>query len=194
MRKLAVCLALLVLVPAFAASTGAQEAAQPAKSVSHAEAAGRPAHFYRLAFVLEELDSGGKPVNSRSFTTIVSTAGTRAGSFSVGTKIPVATGTQSPSENPNNFSTQFQYIDVGVKIKIDDTHEEGSNIAFGIVAEVSSLATPTVIAGVSEPVLRENVWSGDVLIPVGKPATVFKSDSLENKGSMQLEVTATPVD
>jgi hypothetical protein len=32
-----------------------------------------------------------------------------------------------------------------------------------------------------------------VLIPIGKPSVVFTSDSLDNKGSMQLVVTATPL-
>ncbi len=194
MRKLAVCFALLVLVAASAPASRAQESAKTADSASHADTAKTPAHFYRLDFLLEELDSAGKPANSRSFSTIVSTAGTRSGSFVVGTKVPIATGSVSPKSNPDSIETQFQYIDVGIKITASDIHEDGNHLAFNLRAEVSSLAAPSVIEGVSEPVLRQNVWSGDVLIPVGKPTSVFKSDSLENKGSMQLEMTAAPVE
>jgi hypothetical protein len=194
MRKIAVCFALLMLVPAFGASTRAQEATKPADSASRADAAKPPAHFYRLDYVLEELDSAGKPVNSRSFSTIVSTAGSRSGQFVVGTKVPIVTGTQNSKENPNAILTEFQYLDVGVKITARDIHEDGNHLTFDLRAEVSSLAAPTLLGGVSEPVLRENVWNGDVLIPIGKPTVAFKSDSLENKGSMQVEVTATAME
>jgi hypothetical protein len=194
MRKLAVCFALLVLVPAFATASRAQEATKPVDSASRADAAKPPAHFYRLDFVLEELDSAGKPVNSRSFSTVVGTAGSRSGSFTVGTKIPILTGPRDSKEGSNETPAQFQYIDIGTEITARDVHEEGSHLAFYLRAEVSSLATPEVLAGVSEPVLHENVWDGDVLAAIGKPTVAFKSDSLENKGSMQLEVTATTME
>jgi len=194
MRKLAIWVNLLVLVSVFAASTRAQEASKPAASGSHSDAAKSPGHFYRLNFVLEELDAAAKPVNSRSFSTIVSTAGFRRGSFTVGSKVPILTGTQAPKESPSAISTQFQYVDVGIKITAQDVQENGNRLAFYLHAEVSSLATPEVLVGVSEPVFRQNIWDGDVLIPVGKPTVAFKSDSLENKGSMQLEVTATPME
>lgn len=193
MRKLVLCISLLTLVPSFAVSIRAQEKPKPVDSASRPDAA-KPAHFYRLDYVLEELDSAGKPVNSRSFSMIISTAGFRRGSFTVGSKVPILTGTEAPKENPNAISSQFQYIDVGVKITASDIQEDGSHLTFNLRAEVSSLATPAMLAGVSEPVLRQNIWDGDVLIPIGKPTVAFKSDSLENKGSMQLEVTATSME
>lgn len=195
MRKLALCFALLVLVPVLAAaSLRAQEASKPAVSADRSDAAKPRAHFYRLDYVLEELDAAGKPVNSRSFSTIVSTAGTRSGSFTVGSKVPLITGAPASKGEPSELLTQFQYIDIGVKITASDIHEDGNHLAFNLHAEVSSLGAPTVLAGVSEPVIRQNVWNGDVLIPVGKTAPVFKSDSLDNTGSMQLEMTATPAE
>jgi hypothetical protein len=189
MRKFAVCFALLLLVPAFASLTRAQEASKPAVPASRPDAAKAPAHFYRLDFVLKELDASGKPVNSRSFTTSVSTAESQPNSIVVGSKVPLVTG--ASKNDSNSLLTQFQYIDLGVKITVSDVHEDGNRLAFNLHTEVSNPATPSVIAGVSEPVIRQNVWTGDVLIPVGKPTTVFKSDSLEDKGSMELEVTAT---
>ncbi len=192
MPKIAVCLAFLMLLPALAPASPAQDAVQPAGG--HADAAAPPAHFYRLDYVLEELDPAGKPVNSRSFSMIVSTGGTRSGTLAVGSKVPIMTGSQNPRDNPNAVETQFQYIDVGVKITASDIREEDNHLAFNLHAEVSSLEAPSVLNGVSEPVFRQNVWSGDVLIQVGKSTVAFKSDSLENKGSMQLEVTAAAVE
>ena len=194
MPKSAVCLALLVLLPASVIPARAQRSADPAQSASPADAARASANFYRLDFVLEELDSAAKPVNSRSFSVIVSTAGTRAASFTAGSKIPIITGTHNPKDDPSGSASEFQYIDIGTKITASDAREVRNQLSFNLHAEVSSLATPAMLHGISEPVLRENVWSGDVLIPIAKGTPVFKSASLEGKGSMQLEVTATLLD
>jgi hypothetical protein len=43
-------------------------------------------------------------------------------------------------------------------------------------------------------VIRQNSWQASVLIPVGKPTVVFSSDALENKGGMQVSMTATRLD
>ena len=196
MHKLAVCFSLLFLIPAFAVSTHAQ---QGRKAPATVEAPSGPAHFYRLDFVLEQLDESGQPVNSRSFATTVSTAGSRLGSITVGTRVPIATGSYSTpgttaAAAAGYDQTQFQYIDVGVKITARDVREDGNHLAFSLNAAVSSITTPVVLEGVSEPVIRNNVWNGDVLIPIGKPIVVSKSDSLDSKGSMQLIVTATPME
>ncbi|HEV2322495.1 MAG TPA: hypothetical protein VGS10_00970 [Terracidiphilus sp.] len=193
MRKLAVCISLLFFVPAFVPLVRAQEAAKASNTATGADTAA-PAHFYKLEFVLEELDSAGKPVNSRTFSTIVSTGKYQTGTIVTGSKVPLATGTESPKSAPDNVSTQFQYIDVGVKITTRDVHDDGNHLTFNLDTVVSNLGTPAVIAGVSEPVIRNNEWNGDVLIPIGKASTVFKSDSLDNKGSMQLVVTANRVE
>jgi hypothetical protein len=194
MPKLAVCFTLLLL-PVFAAAAPPQEGtSKPADSAARSDAAKPAAHFYRLDYALEELDESGKPVNSRSFSIIVSTAGTRSGTFVVGSKVPLVTGAESPKSDTNKFSTQFQYIDIGVKITANDIHEDGDRLAFNLNAEVSSLASPVTLEGVSEPVLRQNEWRADVLIPIGKATPVYKSDSLDNKGSMQLILTATRVE
>ena len=60
-----------------------------------------------------------------------------------------------------------------------------------ITANVSSVDEndPTL----HEPIIRQNQWLAVVLIPIGKPTVVCASDTLDSKGSMQLVVTATPV-
>lgn len=47
-------------------------------------------HYYRLEFVLKELDDAGRVVNSRTYHTSVSTDGKNS-SLRIGTKIPVRT-------------------------------------------------------------------------------------------------------
>lgn len=189
MRKLAVCLCLLFFVPALSGRARAQEHPSAPET---AKAPATPGHFYHLSFVLEELDASGKPVNSRSFATMVGTAGSRS-SITTGSKIPILTGTPHSAAG-DKLGPEFQYIDVGVKITTRDVHEDKGRLSFALTAEVSSLAAPEMIAGVSEPVFRQNVWEGTVLLPIGEPTVAFKSDDLDNKGTMQLVVTVTPAE
>jgi hypothetical protein len=192
MRKLASCIILLFLVPAFVTLSHAQESSHASKAASRPEADTAPAHFYTLRYVLEELDSAGKPVNSRSFSMTVSTAGTRSASFVVGSRIPIVTGAYSPKTVVD--TTQFQYVDVGVKMTATDIHEDGNHLAFNLNADVSSPGAPVMLSGVSEPVFHQNVWRAEVVVPISKPTIVFTSDDLDSKGSMELQVTATRID
>lgn len=187
MRKAAVCFCLLFFLSVFASKAHAQE---PAKAPESVKAPPAPEHFYKLNFVLEEIDASGKAVNSRSFSTTVSTADSRSDTITAGTKVPIATGSTAQG---SSSQTEFQYIDIGVKIVARDVHELAGRLAFKLRTEVSSLAAPEVIAGVSEPVVRQNTWEGSVLVPIGQATVVSKSDSLDNKGSLQVAVTATPV-
>jgi hypothetical protein len=191
MRKFLTCLCLLFLLPAFSPKAQSQPASNESDS---AKASAAPAHYYSLKFVLEELDSAGKPVNSRSFVTSVSTPLFQSSSIVTGSRIPLATASQGSKDGSDKFSTEFTYIDVGVKITTREVHEDGDRLSLNLDTVVSSLGAPTMLAGVAEPLLHNNQWRGTVLVPIGKPATVFKSDSLDSKGSMQLVVTATRVE
>jgi hypothetical protein len=59
---------------------------------------------------------------------------------------------------------------------------------------VSSLAPQAnATAGTvgNDPVIRQNKWDSTVLIPIGKPTVVFSSDDLDDRGKLQVELTAT---
>ncbi len=201
MRKIAICcfplLMLLFAGKAFSqeqSNTAAQsEAQETAKSTAPR------AHYYHLDFVVEELNADGKPVNSRSYSTTVTTdhkATPPPITIRTGSRIPIATGVNPMA--PQGQNTQWQYKDVGVNIDIDSggTMEIGSRLALSLTVEVNSLASNMRLGssnGPEEPVTRQDRWRGPVLIPVGKRTVVFASDDLDNKGSMQLSVTATPL-
>ena len=87
---------------------------------------------------------------------------------------------------------QFQYTDVGINIDARDAHEIGRQLALNLTADVSSIAA-TTDQSLRQPIVRQNKWQAAVLIPVGKATVVFVSDALESKGSMQVVVTATPM-
>lgn len=161
------------------------------KSSDAAKTPEPPAHFYHLEFVVQETGPDGKPTNSRSYSGTVSTSRTDRGfSMRTGSRVPIATGS---FEGQNKNMTQFQYIDVGVSIDARDARESGDKLALSLNADISSLGDNQNINGVNEPVIRQNKWQAAALIPIGKATTVFTSDILDNKGGMQLVVTATLV-
>jgi hypothetical protein len=94
------------------------------------------AKFYRLDFVVKELDQG-KVVNSRSYSTLVSTEaghGRDGGSIRAGTRIPI--NINSPdSKEPN-----IQYMDLGVNIDCNGVRLVNGQLVLGVMAEITTLA------------------------------------------------------
>ncbi len=178
MRKIVLAGSLLLfaasLTPQF---IGAQDAPKPNDAEKAIEAT--PAAFYHLSFLIQEVGADNKPINSRSYTTTVSTNST--GSIRTGSRIPIETGANS-----------FQYIDLGVNIDIRHVTEIRHQLAMDLSAEVSGLGE-NQNPNVHQPVIRQNQWHASVLIPIGKATTVFTSDALDNRGSIQVVVTASPL-
>jgi len=171
--------------------------ATPAQNPAEAAPAS-PQHFYRVHFAVAELDGGGKVTNTRSYEETIATTGSGHvvgdQQIKTGSRVPIATGSYGANGTPNPANTQFQYIDLGVDLDVRDTTEHGEMLGFRLKAEISSVARQTEVAGVGEPVIRQNVWDSTVLVPIGKPTVVFSSDDLDSKGKMQVEVTATKVE
>ena len=151
-----------------------------------------PTHYYRLDFVVQELGTDGKPTNSRSYSTSVSTR-MRDGTSVIrtGSKIPIVTGAYTKTGEADKNMNQIQYLDIGVNITANDTHEVGDQLAVNLSAEITSLASPAGLSTASDPVIRQNKWQSAVLIPIGKRTVVFASDDLDSKGGMQVLLTAT---
>lgn len=169
----------------FAVAPGAlaQDEPKPAEPVKAAE----PVHYYHLELVVQELGTDGKPTNSRTYTTTVSTDDRGSASIRTNSRIPIATGSTSSLVN-----TQFQYQNVGVNMDVRRAREVGRQLSFDLDADVSSVAENRD-TNLHQPIIRENKWHAVVLIPVGKPSVVCTSDTLDSKGSMQLVITATAV-
>jgi hypothetical protein len=188
MRKLAFNLCLLLLTVFCGRTIFAQESSQTPPPAKAAEA---PVHFFHLLFVVQEVGPDGKPINSRSYTTTVSTDPREQGtSIRTSSRIPVVTASFSSGDDKSPVNTQYQYFDIGVNIDTRNTREIGRRLALHITADVNALATPRD-EHLHQPTIRDNKWQATVLIPLDKPTVVFTSDSLDNKGSMQMVVTAT---
>ncbi len=187
MRKSALLCTLLMSMLMPPAAARAQGPDKPAEAASTAEPA---PHFYHLVFVVQELDAGGKPVNSRTYTTSVSTDRHFNGSMRTGSRVPIATGGNSDEKSGTVTNVQFQYIDVGVSFDLTHVVEAGPMLTIDLSAEISSVAD-AMDARIHQPVIRQNRWRAPVVIPLGRPTVVFSSDSLDSKGSLQVAVTAT---
>jgi hypothetical protein len=139
--------------------------------------------FYRLDFVIKEI-AEDKVVNARSYSIMIST-GHSGDQIRVGNKIPRQTG--SPT-NP------YDYIDVGVSIDCMSAREVENQLALVVRAEVSNVAPgQTAGSGLVPPLLRQNKWSSDVILPLRKPTVIFSSDDPTSTHKMQVELTATPI-
>lgn len=139
------------------------------------------AKFYKLDYVVKEVE-GGKPVNSRAFSTMlaVQVPGRDTGPASIraGGRVPVT----------STGGTQF--FELGVNIDTKELRESQTDVLLYISADVTTIAQDSS-GGI--PVTRQNRWSGTVLVPVKKPTVVFASDDMSSKRQLQLELTATPV-
>jgi len=189
MKKIAVVV-LLLTVAMMPVCLRAQDASQGTPTSPDQTS---PQHFYRLNLVVKELDETGKVINTRGYFMTVAT--TKPGHnetqmIKTGSRIPVLAG----SSGPNGGPAEFQYIDLGMNLAVRDVRETSDTLSFTLVAEISSIARQTEVAGMGEPVIRQNSWNSMVAIPIGKPTVVGSSDDLDSKGKMEVEVTATRVD
>lgn len=189
MRKIAMICSLLLFSLSFGHGMFAQDTTQEQNA---ANAQGAQLHYYHLVFVVQEMGADSKPVNSRTYSTTVSTDPHNSASIRTGSRIPIATGTYSNGESKALVNTQFQYIDVGVNFDVREIREINRQLSLDLTSDVSSVADSSD-PNLHEPVIRQNKWHSMVFMPIGKPTVVFTSDSLDSKGSMQVVVTATPL-
>jgi hypothetical protein len=193
MQKATLACLLLLVTAGFGNTMLAQD--QPsAKQPPGTHESAQPDHFYHLDFVVEDLNAEGNVVNSRSYSTIVSTNTRGTMSIRSGSKIPIVTGSYSGANGKETnplINTEFQYEDIGASFDVRDTHEVDGQLAFDLVTALSSVAA--VDPNLREPVIRENKWQASVLIPIGKRSVAFSSDAIDSKGSTRVLVTATPI-
>jgi hypothetical protein len=172
----------LTAMPASAAQDQDQPTAGTAKS-SEAE------HFYKLTFVVEELNAEGKPVNSRSYTTTASTQPHSSERIRTGARVPIPVGMFKSGDGENEPS-QWQYQDVGIDFDVSEVQEVSHQLALRVNADVSSIA-PSQDVRSTQAVIRKNQWGALVLIPVGKATPIFTSDDVDGKGALQVVALAT---
>lgn len=153
--------------------------------VCSAESKDEPAKFFHLDFVVKEVDEG-RVINSRSYSMVTSSS-ERYGPPSVrtGSKVPIQKG----------GTDGVTFIDVGVSFDCRFEGEVGNSVLLHVGADISSIApgSETSSSNLLPPVIRQNRWSSSVIVPIGKPTTIYSSDDMTSKRKVQIEVTATPI-
>jgi hypothetical protein len=170
------CFALLLGTSSFVAS--AQTDAQTAPVATRANQ-----HFYQLVFRVQEVDADGKITNTRTYSAITGNYDRDAQMRTIrtGTRVPIRTTDKG----------DWQYLDVGVNIDFQNPIEVGDELMIPISAQISSLVPTPRDAASGDPAIRQNTWRAEAKIALGKPTVIFSSDNLDDKGKLQLELTAT---
>ena len=107
-----------------------------------------------------------------------------------GSKIPIATGSTDSANS--HINTQFTYVDVGLNIDASlDGVGAGARLRSKI--EQSSAVESKSIAGVVEPVIRQNVTEGTAMLMPGKSMTLGSLDITGSTRHLDIEVVMEPV-
>lgn len=142
-----------------------------------------PAHYYRLTYSVQEVGETGKVTNNRTYTTSIATGGGPSAQIRTGDKVPLVTEREKG---------EVQYVDVGVSIDSIRAQEVDNKLALSVTADITSTTKTTDQTAL--PVIRANKWSSNVLVPIAKPTIIFSSDNLQDKGKIQVELTATRIE
>jgi len=160
------------------------DANTPGKNPSALPAATAVKQFYRLNFVVQEVESD-RVINSRSYSVIMSDSG--PGFIRAGEKVPFS--------STSGANTQWQQIDVGVNIDCRKLEITPGGVALDIKAEISSVMESHGANSppASLPIIRNNQWESRVILPVKQSSVLFSSDDPASKRTMQLKLTVTPI-
>ena len=187
----------LTLVSSLAAQQPAKDTAdQPIKDQSAkkdilAGREGMTENFFKLAFVMYELEDG-KRTNQRDYMMIGRTDN-QPSSIRVSTKVPITT-----QEKGND--KQYTYTDVGLRINCSMKEQVDRRLQFHCDIEISSFIRPEQIAnatgnaGLAAPFLRTTRTDSWALLTLGKPAILTTVDDINSTKRMQIDVTATKLD
>ena len=127
------------------------------------------AKFYKLEFVLKEVD-GDRILNSRAYSMLMST--------------------DSTPSSIRAIAKTAEGVDTGVLIDVRNVREMQNQVSFSLMAKVTGVGEKDAP---SHSVVREFQWGSDVLVPIRKATVVFRSESTTSTSQMEVEVTATPL-
>ncbi len=146
----------------------------------------RPKKTYRLTYTVTEIDND-KRIGTQHFAMVVSSG--QETQLKQGSKIPIATGTYSPTAAAASAGsqTQFTYLDIGMNFSATlDEFANGVRLRSDVVQ--SSAAGQTTIAGVVEPVIRQSELKGAAYLTPGKPLMLGSLDIPASTHHLDIEV------
>lgn len=160
-----------------------QESAAKKQEAPAAAPAQNDARFFRLDFIVRELD-GKRTISSRNYSTTIEANGRFHGAASIrtGNRVPI------PATSKD---AQFTYSDIGVNIDCTEAGTVGSELSMFLTAEISSLSDTPPGSQSTPPILRSTRWRSATLVAVGKPTIVFTAEDEHTGHVLELELTAT---
>ena len=186
----------LALASSLAAQQPAKDAAdqpakdQPQKKEVLAGREGNTENFFKLAFVMYELDDG-KRTNQRDYM-LIGRTDNHPSSIKVSTRLPIYTKEKAGDK-------EYTYIDVGLRINCSLKEQVDRRVQLNCDIELSSFVRPEQIASSGNnippaPVLRTTRTESWALLTLGKPAVFTTVDDINSAKRLQIEVTATKID
>lgn len=168
-------MAAVVLAVCALTAKGQSASAEPAK-------AQESKRFFELAFVVREVDAE-RVVNSRTYTVIAST----------GNGTSIRAGENVPFANSDGPTTQWQQVHVGFQMDCRNLAMIGDRLALRISGKLDSLAGTQEQKTTRQPVIRDNIWDSEVIVPLRHPTIITSSDDPFSTRKIQLQLTATPL-
>ncbi len=172
MRRMALCLALLIAGFCSLRLAGAQEEHKQAAEIPNV----KTVHAYRVDFSINELQDG-KKTNTRRYSMIL-TSGDR-NQVKIGTRVPISTP-----------ETPLQYLDVGTNINGRIVDGSGDDLTLEVHADFSNLSGPEEQRS-RQPIIRQITLSGTTVTTPGKPVIIGAADDPNSDRQFQLEATVT---
>lgn len=134
----------------------------------------RPLSFYKLEFVLREVQDG-KTINSRNY--MLTVENNDRAETKTGARVPVRSGMNG-----------FQYMDLGVNI---NCRVVGRNDYASIKMSVEISSVAAAEANDSQPVVRSMRTEMAAVVPLGKPTLIGFMDDVNSTKRYEIAVTAT---
>lgn len=147
----------------------------------------QPRPAYRVTFTMAESDAG-KRIGVQHYV-VIAEAGQKT-TTKQGSKIPVSTG--SYKESGGGMQQQFTYLDIGMNIDLTIT-PLSTGAQMKVKVEQSSVQDESVIGGVHEPIVRQTVFDGVPMVPIGKAVALGQLDLPGSTRHVDIDVLVEPM-
>jgi hypothetical protein len=164
---------------------------QPDTPASHTSTStDHDAHFYKLAFVIEEKD-GARVVDRREYQLVADSQDYSGSSLRSGDKVPIVTMDKAPivTTDKDKGEQQYQYMDMGASIDARDVVLLGDAVALNLSVKVERM--PDNTGGPTEKIVRNQQWSSRVLAALNKSTEIFSSQDPNSTHTFTVSLTPT---
>ena len=187
--KTGILIVILYLLAAVYALQAQQPPAPPlipqrsAAADSPAESASQPAYYYRLEFVIREMDRE-KPVDTRNYI-LLAQSGVSA-KLTAGSEVPYAAGSFSTANSGTTKNIQYRSVGISIYCTVKEGND-GPQLEFGL--NISDALPPEKDS--DTPSFRNVTINSRALLALGKPTTVSVVEDPGSRHRFQVDVTAT---